>query len=142
MKADTGLHEEIAHKLRKPVPRCGASILDCGAGEGALSERLTDMGYIVTAIDIDYAAFKCKGATFEQVNFDDPEGFPRYVARNESTFDVVISVEVVEHVQDQWGYVRQLMQLVRPSGLLLLTTPHTTSWLSGFKFFYWRVLMI
>lgn len=136
MKADIGLHEQIAHKLRKLVPQSGAKILDYGAGEGALSERLSDMGYTVTAVDTDRASFKCRSANFEQVNFDDPEEFSRFVAKNESTFDVVISVEVIEHVQDQWGYVRQLMKLVRPSGLVLITTPHTTSWLSRFMFFF------
>ena len=37
-------------------------------------------------------------------------------------------------VQDQWQYVRQLLKMVKPHGLVLITTPNTTSWLSRLIF--------
>ncbi len=136
MKADTGLHAQIANKISELSLPHGAKVLDYGAGEGALSERLSDMGYKITAADTDIDAFKCSKAVFDQVDFDNEKEFSNFIAKNTGQFDVVISVEVIEHVQDQWGYVRQLMSLVKPSGYLLITTPNTTSWLSRFQFFF------
>jgi len=71
IKADIGLHEQIAEKLTRILPR-NAEILDLGAGEGALSERLADLGFHVTAADKDEENFKSTRVTFTQINFDLP----------------------------------------------------------------------
>ena len=135
MKADTGLHEQIADKLKTLVP-AGGAVLDLGAGEGALSARLSDAGYVVTAVDVDRESFRAENVEFEKIDFDDPGQFTAFVNRNDSRFDAVLGIEVIEHIQDQWTYVRQLMKLVKPGGVLLITTPHTTSWISRFMFFF------
>lgn len=135
MKADTGLHEQISDKLLSAVPP-PARILDLGAGEGALSARLKDIGYSVVAVDVDGSSFKCSGVAFEQINFDEPGHFNKFSERNESAFDAVLSIEVIEHVEDQWTYVRQLLRMVKPLGMLLITTPNISSWLSRFLFFF------
>nr|WP_288499264.1 methyltransferase domain-containing protein [uncultured Pseudomonas sp.] len=129
IKADFGLHEQIAEVVSKKAPS-GGSILDFGAGEGALSERLFDMGYKVTAADKDAENFKSKNCDFFSINFDKPDEVDDFIQEHAGLFDVVLGVEVIEHVQDQWKYVRQLMTMVKPGGVVLITTPNTTSWLS------------
>ena len=60
IRADTGLHDQIADKIQSKIEK-GASVLDMGAGQGALSARLFDLGYVVTAVDTndkDYANIK------------------------------------------------------------------------------------
>lgn len=133
IKADLGLHEQIADVLGSKL-KSGATILDFGAGEGALSLRLLDQGFQVTAADMDLDNFKCHEVPFVQINFDVPSQVAAFVAEHENAFDAVIGVEVIEHVQDQWSYVRQLMAMVRPGGLVLISTPNTTSWISRFLF--------
>jgi SAM-dependent methyltransferase len=133
--ADPGLHGQIATKVRDLVPT-GGKVLDLGAGEGALSLRLKDLGYEVTAVDVDADTFRAEDVTFEQVDFDDSHAFERLVERYDSTFDAVLGVEVIEHVQDQWRYARQLIRLARPGGFVVVTTPNTSSWLSRFLFFF------
>ena len=133
--ADPGLHEQIAAKVRGSVP-AGSSILDFGAGEGALSLRLRDLGYEVTAVDLNREAFRATGVKFEQVDFDDRHALESFVERHDSAFDAVLGVEVIEHVQDQWTYVRQLIRMTRPGGIVVVTTPNTSSWLSRFLFFF------
>lgn len=129
IKADLGLHEQIAEVVSKKASS-GGSILDFGAGEGALSERLFDMGYKVTAADKDAGNFKSKNCDFFPINFDKPDEVDDFIQEHAGLFDVVLGVEVIEHVQDQWKYVRQLMTMVKPGGVVLITTPNTTSWLS------------
>lgn len=135
IKADLNLHDQIAEKIQKNIP-LGGQILDLGAGEGALSERLSDLGFHVTAADKDDKNFKCKTAVFSKINFDNGDEINAFVLKHEEQFDAVLGVEVIEHVQDQWQYVRQLMKMVKPGGLVLITTPNTTSWFSRWMFFF------
>ncbi|MDH0957202.1 methyltransferase domain-containing protein [Pseudomonas chengduensis] len=133
IKADFGLHDQIADAISKKVPR-GSLILDFGAGEGALSERLFDMGYKIAAADKDAASFKSKNCEFHPVNFDQPNEVDAFTLKHANQFDVVLGVEVIEHVQDQWKYVRELMSMAKPGGMVLITTPNTSSWLSRVNF--------
>ena len=133
VKADLGLHQQIAELIQVRVPS-GGSVLDLGAGEGALSARLADLGFLMTSVDKDAGSFRCHKATFEQLDFDLSEQIQGFVSRHDSMFDAVLGIEVIEHVHDQWQYVRQLMKMVKPGGLILITTPNTTSWLSRMMF--------
>ncbi|BAQ76685.1 methyltransferase type 11 [Pseudomonas sp. Os17] len=134
IKADLGLHDQIADTLCSEVKKNG-EILDFGAGEGALSARLSDLGYKVTAVDMDSENFKCKEVNFFKLNFDSPVEIERFVTANEGKFDAVLGVEVIEHVQDQWLYTRNLMRMLKPGGVVLITTPNTESWMSRLQFF-------
>lgn len=134
IKADTGLHAQVANTIQELVKGQKVSILDCGAGEGALASRLTDLGHKVTAIDIDEEAFRCPQAEFKKINFDDPSDFENFVKSNENKFDVVVSTEVIEHIEDQWGYARQLRKMLKPGGHMVITTPNTASYMSRFDF--------
>ena len=135
IKADLGLHDQIAMKIKNQVPP-GGKVLDWGAGEGALSARISDMGFQVTSADKDQKNFKCKQAKFEKINFDSFEEISQFVIQHEEEFDAVLGIEVIEHVQDQWQYIRQLIKMAKNGGLILITTPNTTSWISRLLFFF------
>lgn len=135
IKADLGLHDQIAEKIQNEVKQGGA-ILDLGAGEGALSQRLSDMGYLVTAVDMDSDNFKCADVKFTKVNFDSTDEVSHFVSQHEGEFDAVMGIEVIEHVEDQWQYVRQLLRMAKKGGLVIITTPNTTSWISRLVFFF------
>lgn len=134
-RADLDLHSQIAHVVLQQVPT-GAKVLDMGAGEGALSKRLQDGGLDVRAVDVDVAGFQAEAVPFEPLNFDDPLSVAAFVSRNDSAFDVVLGIEVIEHVENQWAYVRQLLRLLKPGGLIVITTPNVTSWLSRATFLF------
>ena len=135
IKADLELHEQIVEKILSEVPS-GGTILDMGCGEGALSERLSDLGYVVVATDKDADSFKSTKATFIRLNFDSANEIIEFSLEHKGKFDAVLGVEVIEHVQDQWQYTRQLMSLVKKGGFILITTPNTSSWLSRLIFLF------
>lgn len=135
IKADRGLHEAISVVIQNNVPK-GGRILDFGAGEGALSERIADLGYEVVAVDINEEDFKSKMAKFIKLDFNDKDKVERFVRENGSSFDAVLGIEVIEHIEDQWNYVRQLLAMAKPAGLVLITTPNITSWLSRIMFLF------
>lgn len=135
IKADLGLHDQITNRLQMELPP-GSIILDFGAGEGALTARLNDCGYKMVAVDKDEGNFKLTDADFYRVDFDCDQEISDFVNSHKSLYDAVLSVEVIEHVKDQWRYVQQLMIMAKPGGLVLITTPNVTSWLSRLMFFF------
>jgi len=136
IRADLGLHEQIAGRIRHYLSN-GGKVLDLGAGQGALSARLADLGYQVTAADMDANDFRAvEGIEFKQLNFDSTEEIAHFVDAHTSEFDAVCGIEVIEHLQDQWQYVANLKKMLKPGGIMVLTTPNTTSWLSRLLFLF------
>lgn len=135
IKADTGLHDDVMSVLRKSVPE-SAVILDMGAGEGAMSQRLFDSGYEVTATDIEERHFKAKGPKFHQIDFNDVDSVNEFAERHINYFDAVLSIEVIEHIENQWEYVRLMKKMLKIGGKIVVTTPNVSSWLSRFYFLF------
>ena len=135
IRADTHSHEHIAAKVKDLLPS-GGKILDLGCGQGALSARLKDMGYDVTAVDTNPADFLCKTVPFVQVNFNHANEVDAFLAKYANFFDLVIGIEVIEHVHNHWEYVETLKKTVKPQGFILISTPNITSWVSRLFFLF------
>jgi 2-polyprenyl-3-methyl-5-hydroxy-6-metoxy-1,4-benzoquinol methylase len=132
--ADTGLHDQLATIVAGILPK-GSRILDFGAGEGALSQRLHDMGYRVHSVDVDRERFKAL-TDFERLNFDNPIDVGSFVMKYREAFDLVLGIEVIEHIENPWQYIRDLKALVKPGRYIIITTPNITSWYSRVNFFH------
>jgi len=127
--ADTGVHEEAAELVKKIFP-AGTTVLDVGAGAGAFSKRLTDLGYSVTALDVDPQKWIPKDIPFLILDID--KGIKGSV---NNTYDSVCCLEVIEHVENPWNLLREIYSVTKPGGYLLLSTPNITSFCSRALFF-------
>jgi 2-polyprenyl-6-hydroxyphenyl methylase / 3-demethylubiquinone-9 3-methyltransferase len=110
------------------LPLAGLSVLDIGCGAGLLSEPLSRLGAEVIGLDpapgnIEAARRHAeetgarliyRAATVEQL------------AEEGAAFDVVLAMEVVEHVRDMPRFVRTACSLVRPDGLFAASTLNRT----------------
>jgi len=123
--ADEGVHALCESVVRRYVSP-GARVLDLGAGAGAFSLRLVRGGYQVTAVDVDPVKWRVPEVQFVQADATTPLAD---VLRG-NVFDAVCCLEVIEHVENQAGLLRQACAVCRPGGHLILTTPNTTSFLS------------
>lgn len=135
VKADFKLHEQVASRLARLQP-APAKALDFGAGEGALSWRLADAGYDVTATDMDEKSFRCPAVNFIPLNFNDRQAVEKFAGEHRAAYDIVLGIEVIEHVENPWEYIRCLASMLRPGGVMVVTTPNITSWLSRFRFLF------
>jgi len=101
----------------------GRRVLDVGCGFAHLVRALAEQGHQAHGCDIseeliNYHREHSPFAEFKLSRIDEKLPY------DEGAFDVVISSEVVEHVYDVLGFLRQLARCVRPGGSLVLTTPY------------------
>ena len=106
----------------------GLSVLDVGCGGGLLSEPLARLGAAVTGLDpapTNVAVAKLH-AEHGGIAVDyREETVEALVARGER-FDVVLAMEVVEHVTDVSAFVKACGEAVRPGGFLVMATINRT----------------
>lgn len=108
--------------------RSTPSILDIGAGQGALSARLQEAGARVCACDVVPEQFDVTGIDFRAVTSDGRLPF------EDRAFDVVVAIEVVEHVDGHDRFFAEVARVLRPGGIMMFTTPNILSLKSRMRF--------
>lgn len=115
--------EDVVLSLK--IPR-SADILVLGCGEGAFDERLIKKGYSnITSVDL-YTQNKVKGVRFIKADLNDPE----YNKRIGRKFDLIICIEIIEHVENHFSFLKNASELLKPSGRIVISTPNTQANLS------------
>lgn len=111
-----------------PKPLTGLTLLDLGCGGGLLSEPLARMGAIVTAVDAAADGIEAARAhaTAGGLTIDYRAATAEELLAEGTRFDAVISMEVVEHVQDVGAFLGAAVGLTKPEGALLLSTLNRT----------------
>ena len=104
----------------------GKRVLDFGCGGGILSEALADSGARVVGIDLAAAVLEAARAHRgdKAIDYIRASG-AELVARGE-VFDVVTCMEMLEHVADPAAILRDIHTLLRPGGLVFLSTVNRT----------------
>jgi 2-polyprenyl-6-hydroxyphenyl methylase/3-demethylubiquinone-9 3-methyltransferase len=109
------------------TPLAGKSALDVGCGAGLLAEPLARLGATVTGIDAapEVIAVAREHAAGQGLQIDYRVGDVQQLA---GTFDLVTSMEVIEHVANPGAFLKALAARLAPGGLLILSTPNATGW--------------
>ena len=112
--------------------RCTASsLLDIGCGGGLLSEPMARLGARVTGIDAARAQHRRRARCMppsQGLAIDYRAGArPRRWPRSGAQFDIVLALEIVEHVADVDLFLESCGRLVKPGGLLFLSTLNRTA---------------
>ena len=118
--ADTaeGVHEAVLALLKSDPP---GQLLDAPAGEGAFAIHARERGYTVVCGDIAPARFRASDMTCLKLDLNRPWGL------GSESFDCVVSIEAMEHLENPWHLVREANRVLKTQGTLILTTPNILS---------------
>lgn len=130
--AVSGVHESVIRALELACPTRSPSptVLDIGAGHGALTQKLLQAGYRVAACDLYPELFALGGVECRKV---DANGCLPY---EDASFDVVVAIELMEHIERHESFFLEVARVLRPGGKLLISTPNVLSFKSRLIFFW------
>lgn len=144
LDAETHWHENVRDYPRYELPLMtrlwstfapprGASLGEIGCGHGSLLTVMSERGYRPRGVELSPSAVafcRTKGLDVrEGKDFGDEEG----------ACDVVASLQVIEHVLDPRAFVRQMVKLAKPGGVVVITTE--SIWTAQYVFERARRLM-
>jgi SAM-dependent methyltransferase len=118
-------HNVVAELL---LAREGGRVLDAPCGEGALALRLGQTGREVCCVDCVEDILQVEGVEFR---LGDLQGRLPF---DDAFFDAAACVDGIEHVENPFHLAREFGRVLRPGGLLVLSTPNVSALRSRFRF--------
>ncbi|WP_066557272.1 bifunctional 2-polyprenyl-6-hydroxyphenol methylase/3-demethylubiquinol 3-O-methyltransferase UbiG [Croceicoccus bisphenolivorans] len=120
---DTHFGTDVAG--RKPLE--GKRALDVGCGAGLLCEPLARLGAAVTGVDAAHENIAAARLHADGMGLSIDYHAGELASLPAGQFDLVTSMEVIEHVADKALFVRELAARLAPGGLMILSTPNRTA---------------
>ncbi len=108
-------------------PLIGKSALDVGCGAGLLCEPLARLGAQVTGVDASAENIGVASAHAAGMGLDIRYMAGELAGLDIGQFDLVTSLEVIEHVADKRAFIANLADRLAPGGLMVLSTPNRTT---------------
>lgn len=119
--------ERIALKLLSADLRPSASVLDVGCGTGIFLDRLRKLEPGADLHGVDFSHYQVEHSVnpslkLRQANL--AEGIPH----DGESFDVVYAAEIIEHLHDPDFFLAEIHRVLKPGGVLVLSTPNLCAW--------------
>lgn len=115
---------EFGRDLTAASPFAGLKLLDIGCGGGLISEPMARLGASVVGADAAARNIPVAQIHAEEqgLDIDYRHGTAEALAAAGEVFDVVLAMEIVEHVADPPGFLATCHDLLRPGGLIICST--------------------
>lgn len=120
-------HEVVYQRL---ADRCaGRDVLEAGCGEGYGADLIAEVARRVIGLDYDDAAVAHVRACYPRV--EAVQGNLAELPLPDAAVDVVVNFQVIEHLWDQGQFIAECARVLRPGGLLMVSTPNRITFSPG-----------
>lgn len=109
----------------------GLNILDCGISKGGVADILSGEGANCFGVDINPRKIK----DINIIQGDLNKGIPEFGIK----FDVIFAGEIIEHLFNDTQFIQECKKILRPKGLLIITTPNLASLPNRIKLLFGRM---
>lgn len=114
-----GVNQALQLKVKN---KKSTKILEVGSGLGYLTYALNKAGFDALGLDISKMAVQLANDNYG--NYYVCEDLFDFAKKENNYFDIVILTEVIEHVNEPIAFIEKLLELLKPGGYLILTTPN------------------
>jgi SAM-dependent methyltransferase len=115
---DANFYAKYADSLKPPRP--GARVLDIGCGAGQVVDRLTQAGFEAYGVDVSEPNIARARKFGDRCQMYDG----RHLPFPDGHFASVGALNVLEHVEEPEGFVRELVRVAEPGGRVLISSPN------------------
>lgn len=133
--------EEVNEGILRHVPPCqnSSTILDVGAGRGALAASFCKLGYKVYAIESNENIATEAKKRIQHVICADLQDIETICNRlEEQKFDYIVFSDILEHVFDPLQTLKQYQQFLKKDGKILISLPNAVNWLNRCRVLFGR----
>jgi ubiquinone/menaquinone biosynthesis C-methylase UbiE len=121
--SDNPIHQRLFKAYVVAEAYVKGDVLEVGCGEGRGVALLMPHASTFTAVDkikpvIDELQHKFPTGKFMSMNIPPLSGLP------DNTYDSIVSFQVIEHIQDDFLFLKEIHRVLKPGGIALLTTPN------------------
>lgn len=112
------VRDNILKDIAKKYFKQNANILDFGCNYGHSVQLLQKLGYQAQGVDISEGAIQYgKSVGIQNIFLGGEKKF------NQESFDVVIALDVIEHIKDDQQAIKEIVRMVKPGGLIVIAVP-------------------
>ena len=116
----------------------GKKVLEIGFGEGYGTYSLAETAREITGIDVSSALVEHARSKYQKENLYFLKADAGRLPFPDGSFEVVLNSQVLEHVKDYMGFIRELHRVLKPGGTALAATPNRVMMIDGVNPYHYK----
>ena len=112
------LHDLVFELIKKESL---GKVLDIPSGPGYFSQKIQKIGFKAVATEIDTSLHALQEVHYQNMDMSRPFPLP------DCSYDYIVSIEGIEHIENQFAFLRECCRVLKIGGKLFLTTPNVSS---------------
>lgn len=121
--SDNPIHQRLLKAYYAAMPYVEGNLLEVGCGEGRGVELLSPLSTKYVALDKITDVIRRLSESYKNVTFKQAV-VPPFKGIDDNSFDVVVSFQVIEHIEDDEFFLREIHRVLKPGGKAVISTPN------------------